>query len=123
MESEEDAVKILSRLSDQGIRIWLDDFGTGFSSLAYLRKLPVYGIKIDRSFIRDIETNDNDKKLCQAMINMAHRLNLTVVAEGVEEKAQEKIIKALNCDYAQGFLYGKAQSALTMSAHSKRPTQ
>ena len=123
MESEEDAVKILSRLSDQGIRIWLDDFGTGFSSLAYLRKLPVYGIKIDRSFIRDIETNDNDKKLCQAMINMAHRLNLKVVAEGVEKKAQEKIIKALSCDYAQGFLYGKAQSALAMSAHSKRPTQ
>ena len=96
MESEEDAVKILSRLSDKGIRIWLDDFGTGFSSLTYLRKLPVYGIKIDRSFIRDIETSDNDKKLCEAMIAMAHGLDLKVVAEGVEQKAQERIIAALN---------------------------
>ena len=127
MESEEDAVKILSRLSDQGIRIWLDDFGTGFSSLAYLRKLPVYGIKIDRSFTRDIETNNDDKKLCEAMIAMGHRLGLKVVAEGVEDKAQEQIIKALGCDHAQGFLYGKAQPALTMSAHgqsdlNKRPS-
>ena len=119
MESEEDAVKILSRLSDQGIRIWLDDFGTGFSSLAYLRKLPVYGIKIDRSFTRDIETNNDDKKLCEAMIAMGHRLGLKVVAEGVEEKAQEQIIKALGCDHAQGFLYGKPQPALTMSAHGR----
>ena len=119
MESEEDAVKILSRLSDQGIRIWLDDFGTGFSSLAYLRKLPVYGIKIDRSFTRDIETNNDDKKLCEAMIVMAHRLGLKVVAEGVEDKAQEQIIKALGCDHAQGFLYGKPQPALTMSAYSQ----
>ena len=119
MESEEDAVKILSRLSDKGIRIWLDDFGTGFSSLAHLRKLPVYGIKIDRSFIRYIETNNNDKKLCEAMIAMAHRLGLKVVAEGVEEKAQEQIIKALGCDHAQGFLYGKAQPALTMSAYNQ----
>ena len=119
MESEEDAVKILSRLSDKGIRIWLDDFGTGFSSLAYLRKLPVYGIKIDRAFTRDIETNNNDKKLCEAMIAMAHRLGLKVVAEGVEEKAQEQIIKALGCDYAQGFLYGKPQPALAMSAYGR----
>ena len=119
MESEEDAVKILSRLSDKGIRIWLDDFGTGFSSLTYLRKLPVYGIKIDRSFIRDIETSDNDKKLCEAMIAMAHGLDLKVVAEGVEQKAQERIIAALGCDYAQGFLYGKPQPALTMSAYSQ----
>ena len=119
MESEEGAVKILSRLNDQGIRIWLDDFGTGFSSLAHLRKLPVYGIKIDRSFVRDIETNDNDKKLCEAMIDMAHRLGLKVVAEGVEKKAQEQIIKALGCDHAQGFLYGKPQPTLTMSAHGR----
>ena len=93
MESEEDAVKILSRLSDMGIRIWLDDFGIGFSSLAHLRKLPVYGIKIDRSFTRDIETSNNDRKLCEAMIDMAHRLGLKVVAEGVEDQAQEQIIK------------------------------
>ena len=119
MESEEDAVKILSRLSDQGIRIWLDDFGTRFSSLDYLRKLPVYGIKIDRAFTRDIETNDNDKKLCEAMIAMAHRLGLKVIAEGVEQQAQEQIIKALGCDHAQGFLYGKPQPALTMSAYSR----
>ena len=119
MEHEEDAIKILSRLSDKGIRIWLDDFGTGFSSLAYLRKLPVYGIKIDRAFIRDIEANNNDKKLCEAMIAMAHRLGLKVTAEGVEDKAQEQIIKTLGCDHAQGFLYGKPQPALTMSAYGR----
>ena len=120
MESEEDAVKILSRLSDKGIRIWLDDFGTGFSSLTYLRKLPVYGIKIDRSFIRDIETNNNDKKLCESMIAMAHDLGLKVVAEGVEQKAQKRIIAALGCDYAQGFLYCKPQPApKIMSAYKQ----
>ena len=120
LESEEDAVQILSRLSDKGVRIWLDDFGTGFSSLAHLRKLPIYGIKIDRSFIRDIETSDNDKKLCEAMIAMAHGLDLKVVAEGVEQKAQERIIAALGCDYAQGFLYGKPQPApKIMSAYKQ----
>lgn len=110
IEIEEDAIKILSQLSERGIRVWMDDFGTGFSSLSYLRKLPFYGIKIDRSFIRDIAISSNDRKFCEVMITMAHRLGLKVVAEGVEQQAQEVLIEDLHCDHAQGFLYGKPNS-------------
>ena len=87
----------------------MDDFGTGYSSLSYLRKLPFYGVKIDRSFIRQIHSVDSDQKFSEVIIAMAHRLGLKVVAEGIEQREQAIIIKKLNCDYAQGFLYGKPQ--------------
>ncbi|REL25873.1 EAL domain-containing protein [Thalassotalea euphylliae] len=109
IENEEEAIRILTRLSQAGIHIWIDDFGTGYSSLGYLRKLPIYGVKIDYSFIRDIDKNEGAQKLCQAIIAMANSLNLKVVAEGIEQISQESIVKRLHCDYAQGFLYGKAQ--------------
>ena len=109
IDNEEEVIRILSRLSQAGLHIWVDDFGTGYSSLGYLRRLPIYGVKIDYSFIRDIHKNESDQKLCQAIIAMAHSLNLKVVAEGIEQTSQESIVKDLDCDYVQGFLYGKAQ--------------
>ena len=108
IKSKQDAIRILSRLSDAGIRIWMDDFGKGYSSVGYLSSLPFYGVKIDYSFIRYIHKKEKDRKLCQAIISMAHNLNLVVVAEGIEELVQENIIKQMECDYAQGFLYAKA---------------
>ena len=107
IDSEKAAIRILSQLSKAGIKVWMDDFGTGYSSLGYLRQLPIYGVKIDYSFIRQIHKEENDRKLCQAIISMAHSLGLKVVAEGIEEIAQENIIKRLGCDYTQGFLYSK----------------
>ena len=108
IERKNNALGILSRLSEAGIKVWMDDFGKGYSSLGYLSSLPFYGVKIDYSFICYIHKEEKDRKLCQAIISMAHNLHLKVVAEGVEESVQQNIIKDMDCDYAQGFLYVKA---------------
>jgi len=86
-----------------GVNLYIDDFGTGHSSLSYLKRLPVDEIKIDRSFVMEMEESDNDAKIVHATIDLAHNLGLKVVAEGVETEASLKILKALNCDYAQGY--------------------
>ncbi|MDP2561701.1 bifunctional diguanylate cyclase/phosphodiesterase [Psychrobium sp. 1_MG-2023] len=107
IESKQDACGILTRLSEMGIKVWMDDFGQGYSSLGYLSTLPFYGLKIDYSFIRSIHTEEKNRKLCQAIISMAHNLNLLVVAEGIEEQEQHNIIEGMDCDFAQGFFYEK----------------
>lgn len=90
-----------------GIKLSMDDFGTGYSSLSYLRKYAFDVLKIDRSFISGITDNNEDLTLIKATISMAHSLGLTVVAEGVETKAQIALLSDLNCDYLQGFYYSK----------------
>ena len=97
------AREILTQLSDMGIQLDIDDYGTGFSSLAYLKILPVNGLKIDKSFVIDMEKNDNDKIIVQSTIDLAHNLNLVVIAEGVESASALKLLKQHNCDYAQGY--------------------
>ncbi|WDD97022.1 EAL domain-containing protein [Thalassomonas actiniarum] len=99
--------KTLSALSVLGIYLSMDDFGTGYSSLNYLRQYPFDVLKIDRSFVQGITTESTDRKLVNAAIAMAHGLNLTVVAEGVETQEQLHLLKSLNCDFAQGYLLGK----------------
>ncbi|WDE09813.1 EAL domain-containing protein [Thalassomonas haliotis] len=99
--------KALSALSGLGIHLSMDDFGTGYSSLNYLRHYPFDVLKIDRSFVQGITTESTDRELVNAAIAMAHSLNLTVVAEGVETPAQLQLLKSLNCDFAQGYLLGK----------------
>ncbi len=96
----------LRKIHDVGIKIALDDFGTGYASLSYLRTYPFDSLKIDRSFINDIEDHDG-RELVNAAIAMAHALDLKVVAEGVETNEQLDILKALDCDYAQGYLFSK----------------
>ncbi|MBQ4857868.1 EAL domain-containing protein [Pseudoalteromonas sp. MMG007] len=98
----------LKRLSDINIDIAIDDFGVGYSSLAYLQRLDVDILKIDRSFIQDIESNDNSIALVKAIITMAHNLDVMVVAEGVETSRQYELLKHLNCDYIQGYIFSKA---------------
>jgi len=100
----------LIQLNEMGISLAMDDFGTGFSSLSYLRSYPFDVIKIDRVFIRDITKKDSDRKLVKASIAMAHSLGLTVIAEGVETQEQLDILKEFNCDSVQGFLLGKPES-------------
>lgn len=113
----------LYELRDMGISLSIDDFGTGYSSLAYLKKLPVNTVKIDRSFVIDIPGNTDDESLIEAIITMAHSLRFKVVAEGVETRAQQAILKKLGCDELQGFLLARPGSCeelieLARNSHS-----
>src|SRR4249919_1018851 len=97
---------LLARLRASGVKIWLDDFGTGFSGLSHLRRVPVDGVKIDRSFVADVLRDPDDLALTTAIIAMAHSLGITVVAEGVEKEGQYAILRERGCDLAQGYWLG-----------------
>jgi diguanylate cyclase (GGDEF)-like protein len=114
-------IPMLQSLRDQGVRIAIDDFGTGYSSLSYLRRLPVDVIKVDRSFVKDLEHNDDALKLTRAIVAMAQALDKHVVAEGIETAAQADILIKLGCHELQGYLYGKPvkPTALELLAHSQ----
>ncbi|MEO8717149.1 MAG: EAL domain-containing protein, partial [Burkholderiales bacterium] len=111
MEDPDQAVRLLNRLRDAGVRISVDDFGTGYSSLSYLTRLPLTALKIDRSFVRDAATNPQAASIVRAVIDMAHNLHFTVVAEGVETERQVEFLRRHACDQAQGFHYGRPCSA------------
>ena len=100
------ASTLLARLRTSGVKVWLDDFGTGFSGLSHLRRVPVDGVKIDRSFIADVLRDPDDLALTTAIIAMAHSLGITVVAEGVEKEGQFAILRDRGCDLAQGYWLG-----------------
>jgi diguanylate cyclase len=89
------------------VHIALDDFGTGFSSLLYLQGLPIDRLKVDRSFVSGLGTEDRDATIVSTVVELAHKLGLRVVAEGVETKAELDAIEAMGCDEAQGFLLGR----------------
>ena len=117
--------RALTELHQLGIKLSMDDFGTGYSSLSYLRQYAFDVLKIDKTFIDGITQNKEDRDLVKATIAMAHNLNLMVVAEGVEINEQLTILKALQCDYVQGYYFSKpvpAQQLLALSAHYKLPT-
>ncbi len=97
----------LQDIREAGIETAIDDFGTGYSSLAYLKKFQIDYIKIDRSFVSNIENSDSDKVLCEVIVQMAHKLGFKVVAEGIETKVQLDFLLALGCDYGQGFYLSK----------------
>ncbi|HVC01633.1 MAG TPA: EAL domain-containing protein [Steroidobacteraceae bacterium] len=107
MEDVKHSVVTLRAIRAMGVRIAIDDFGTGFSSLSYLSKLPVDTLKIDRSFVIDMANGEDGRTLVSVIINLAHALKLTVVAEGVETKEQLRQLQLLNCDEIQGYLYGR----------------
>ncbi len=116
--------KQLSRLQALGVSVAIDDFGTGHSSLSYLKSLPVNVLKIDRSFIQDITSDNDDREIVSAIIAMAHKLGLKVVAEGVETLAHQNILAHNACDFGQGFLYSKpvdAEAALELWQKGCRP--
>ncbi|MFC3122303.1 putative bifunctional diguanylate cyclase/phosphodiesterase [Agaribacter flavus] len=111
----------LQEIRDIGIRISVDDFGTGYCSLSYLKHLPIDTLKIDRSFIEGINENEDDKAIVSAIIAMAKSLNLTVIAEGVETKEQQSCLTEQKCHIAQGFMYGKPKAIKQFLAQIKNP--
>lgn len=123
IDNIEVATQSLQRLSARGITVAIDDFGTGYSSLSYLKSLPIDSLKIDRTFIKDLQNDDNDKQIVCTLIDMAHSMNMSVVAEGVEEQEQLNILKQLNCDQVQGYLIGKPLSAEDFIKVLKTPTE
>jgi diguanylate cyclase (GGDEF)-like protein/PAS domain S-box-containing protein len=107
MENPERATSQLQALRDIGIQLAIDDFGTGYSSLAYLKRLPIQVLKLDRTFVRDIETDPSDAEISAATIALAHNLGLKVIAEGVETEAQRDYLIQRQCDFMQGYLFSK----------------
>lgn len=97
----------IKKMVEFGLTIALDDFGTGYSSLNYLKTLPINSVKIDKTFIKDLDSNSNEKQIAQAIITLAHSLNCKVTAEGVEKIEELECLKAQNCDYVQGYYYYK----------------
>ncbi|TGM52637.1 sensor domain-containing protein [Leptospira vanthielii] len=107
MENPEKSIEAFEYLSGLGIKVSIDDFGTGYSSLSYLKKINADVLKIDRSFVIDLELNEDDRAICKAIINMAHSLGMEVIAEGVENVAQRDLLHDLGCHMIQGYLYSK----------------
>jgi len=116
LQDEHLAHDSIKKLQTLGVRISLDDFGTGYSSLSYLQKYSFNTLKIDRCFITNLEKNEQDRELTRAIIAMGKKLNLHVIAEGVETHEQDSFIQSEGCDYGQGYLYGKPTSAETFEA-------
>ena len=107
----EPATALIQELGRRGVRFAVDDFGTGYSSMAYLRRFAFRTLKIDRSFVQNVASNEDDAAIAAAIISMARRLKLDVTAEGVETEPQRDFFRRERCDEAQGFLYSPAVPA------------
>jgi diguanylate cyclase (GGDEF)-like protein len=115
MEDTAATAKAFADLAAVGVHISIDDFGSGYSSLAYLRKLPANELKIDRSFVLDLEQSAEARKIAEAVVQLAQSLNLKVVAEGVETDAQYRILREFGCDQLQGYLFARPMSAKALA--------
>jgi EAL domain-containing protein (putative c-di-GMP-specific phosphodiesterase class I) len=101
------AIKLLDEIQSRGVRLAIDDFGTGYSSMSLMKQFPIDTIKIDRSFVRDLENSTQDRAIAKAIIHMGKALGLTVVAEGVETMEQDAFLRGHACDELQGYLFSK----------------
>ncbi|MEO7251149.1 MAG: EAL domain-containing protein [Arenimonas sp.] len=120
IENIDQAIGTLQRLRESGVRISIDDFGTGLASLSYLKRLPIDQLKIDISFIRDLLRDPSDAKIVKAIITLGHSLDMEVVAEGVEEPAQRDFLAANGCDLMQGFLFMPPTEATAFASYLQR---
>jgi EAL domain-containing protein (putative c-di-GMP-specific phosphodiesterase class I) len=114
-DSVEQVIAVFRQLQALGVKMTIDDFGTGYSSLSYLKRFPVDYVKIDQAFIRGLDEGEQDAAIIQAIISMAHQLNLQVVAEGVETQAQLTFLREHGCNEVQGYLISEPLSALDMA--------
>jgi len=110
MQNIQSVIEILKKIKKLGVKISIDDFGTGYSSMSYLKKLPIDTLKIDREFVKELESDDDSKSIVSAIMALAKSLNLTTVAEGVENEKQKEILRESKCDMLQGYLYSKPLS-------------
>ncbi|MFN2362917.1 MAG: putative bifunctional diguanylate cyclase/phosphodiesterase, partial [Halarsenatibacteraceae bacterium] len=110
-------IKILEKLREHGIKVSLDDFGTGYSSLNYLRKMPIDNIKIDRSFINNILTDQKEKRILSSIIELSKTIGLKITVEGIENEEQLQFIKDKNCDRAQGYLLARPAPAAEIESY------
>jgi EAL domain-containing protein (putative c-di-GMP-specific phosphodiesterase class I) len=111
MDSDTKVATSLLQFRDAGIQVAIDDFGTGYSSLSYLKKFDIDYLKIDKSFVQNLAPDSADFALCEAIIVMAHKLGLKVIAEGVETAQQSDMLKAMGCDLGQGYLFSRPIAA------------
>ncbi len=107
MSNIEAHIQELQAFKELGLHVSIDDFGTGYSSLSYLKRLPIDELKIDKSFIDDIDYNENDRDIVRSIISLGHNLHLKVVAEGVEKQTQLDFLKDNGCDIIQGYFYSQ----------------
>jgi diguanylate cyclase (GGDEF)-like protein len=107
MTSDQSASNTLLEFRDAGIQVSIDDFGTGYSSLSYLRKFDIDYLKIDQSFVQNLDHDSDDLALCSAIVVMAHKLGIKVIAEGIETQLQKDLLVSIDCDYGQGYLFSK----------------
>lgn len=121
MADAQRALEVLKRLSAMGVRLAIDDFGTGYSSLAYLKRLPVDELKIDKSFVTDMTQEENDAVIVRSTIDLAHNMGLKVVAEGVQDAETFKMLSELGCDVAQGFYFGAPMEAAELAGWLQDP--
>lgn len=122
MQEIKKSATILEELRHLGLKIAVDDFGTGYSSLAYLKRLPINTIKIDRSFVRDVTIDADDAAITRTIIAMGHNLGLKVVAEGVETHEQMHFLRECDCDEVQGFLIATPLPAGDVVDYIRRPS-
>jgi EAL domain-containing protein (putative c-di-GMP-specific phosphodiesterase class I) len=117
LDASADVIQRLKSFQALGMQIALDDFGTGYSSLSYLKKFDIDYLKIDQSFVANLSEGSDDLILCEAIIMMAHRLGMKVIAEGIETALQKTLLIRAGCDYGQGFLFSKSLSASDLEAY------
>ncbi|HET6894781.1 MAG TPA: EAL domain-containing protein [Candidatus Baltobacteraceae bacterium] len=126
MDDPDLALRLLREIRDMGVRIAVDDFGIGYSSLAYLKRFPLNTVKIDRTFVGDLETDENDAAIAQSIVTLAHSLGLQVVAEGAETARQLQMLREFGCDFVQGYYFSRpvpADDFEAMLAGGKRLQQ
>jgi EAL domain-containing protein (putative c-di-GMP-specific phosphodiesterase class I) len=111
MRDADEAVVVLQAMRDLGLHIEIDDFGTGYSSLSYLQRFPVECLKIDRSFVADLDQRSDNAAIVRAIIGLGDSLGLPIIAEGVERRGQVTRLQSLGCHLAQGYLFGRARPA------------
>lgn len=122
MVDPQQVMQTLRYIKDLGVRFTIDDFGTGYSSLAYLKKLPVSGIKIDKSFVQNMEIDRDNAVIVRSIVDLGHNLGLNVVAEGVETSDSNEMLKTFHCDEAQGFYYSRPIPAYAITDFLKHPS-
>ena len=111
LNDEQRVLDTFSRIQKLGVRLVFDDFGTGYASLSYLKKFPLDGLKIDRSFIRDLLTNSDDAAIVSSTITLSKQLGLSVIAEGIEDRATGDLLASMGCGEGQGYYFGKPMPA------------